>query len=199
VHIKIKKNIPVSAGMGGGSSDAAATLRGLNQLWDLNLSDKALMRLGARLGADVPFFLLPDAAAWGTGRGDRLAAVDIRRRFWLVVVKPPLAVSTREAYQALSDSLTKRKNNAKLLIYALNNSSLEEIGENLYNRLESVVFERYNSLARLKKKLSALGVRAVLMSGSGSVVFGLVANREEAQNIKRQLHSRHEVMTVRSF
>ena len=199
VHIKIKKNIPISAGMGGGSSDAAAALRGLNRLWKLNLSDKVLMRLGARLGADVPFFLFPESAAWGTGRGDRLKPVEIKKKFWLVVVKPPIAVSTREAYQALPGSLTKRKNDVKLLIYALNNFTLEKIGEKLFNRLESVVFERYNSLARLKKRLSALGVKAVLMSGSGSVIFGLTANREEAKIIKRNLHNRHEVMIVRSL
>jgi 4-diphosphocytidyl-2-C-methyl-D-erythritol kinase len=199
VHIRMVKNIPVGAGLGGGSSDAAATLRGLNRLWKLWLPEKTIFRLGARLGADVPFFLLKETAAWGRGRGDRLTPVKLLKKFWFVLIKPAFAISTKEIYSGITGNLTKKKNDVKLLVHALNNYDVTVVGKLLYNRLETVAFKRYSSLTRFKKMLSALGVRAVLMSGSGSVIFGLLDAQEKALCVQRQLCDRHESMVVRSL
>lgn len=199
VHIHIVKKIPVAAGLGGGSSDAASTLLGLNKLWKLGLTDRELFSLGRKIGADVPFFLLPDAAALGAGKGDKLRPVSLLRKFWIILVKPELSIFTKEVYRALPENLTKRKFDVKLLIHALRSGNIEAISKNLFNRLEAVTFKKFKYLAEVKKMISALGVRAVLMSGSGSVIFGILENREEAMHIRSKLQRVHEVMVVKSL
>ncbi|MFH2138425.1 MAG: 4-(cytidine 5'-diphospho)-2-C-methyl-D-erythritol kinase [Candidatus Omnitrophota bacterium] len=199
VQIKIIKNIPIGAGLGGGSSDAATALLGLNKLWDLRLPQKELLKIGRKLGADVPLFLIPDSAALGRGRGDRLKAVTLLKKFWILLFVPEIFVSTKQVFKALSSDLTNRKNDVKLLIHALKKSDSKEIGKYLFNRLESVTFRKYKWLAKIKKKISALGVRAVLMSGSGSVIFGIINSREEAIRIKRKLQDSGQVLVVRSL
>ncbi|MFH2145651.1 MAG: 4-(cytidine 5'-diphospho)-2-C-methyl-D-erythritol kinase [Candidatus Omnitrophota bacterium] len=187
VSINIKKNIPVAAGLGGASSDAAATLFGLNRLWALNLSLKALMGLAKKIGADVPFFLLTDSMAYGTGRGDILKPLKIDKKYWILLVIPKIKVSTKRIYQAFTEDLTKTRDDVKLLTCALRKVDISVIGELLFNRLESVTFNKYRWLGKLKDKISALGARAVLMSGSGAVLFGFFKNREEAIRIRNKL------------
>ena len=199
VHIRIIKKIPIGAGMGGGSSDAAAALIGLNLLWKLELPQNELLCLAGKIGADVPVFILPDSAAIGRGRGDILKPVHMKKPFWIVVVDPGIFVSTKEVYSALELSLTKREKDVKLLIYALKNSDIKAMENIIFNRLESVTFKKYSKLAQIKKRISALGVRAVLMSGSGSSVFGIVDKREEAIRIKNKLHGAYKVMVGRSL
>ncbi len=199
VHIRIVKKIPIAAGLGGGSSNAATTLLGLNKLWNLRLSRQTIFKLGKKLGADVPFFLIPDAAAWAKGKGDRLTPLNLMSRFWVVLVDPGIAVSTAKIFNGLSLDLTNKKNDVKLLNQALKKADIKTIGRCLFNRLESVTFKKYKCLAKIKKMMSALGVRAVLMSGSGSVIFGIVESREEAMRIKSKLLDKGEVIVVRSL
>ncbi|MBU4477721.1 MAG: 4-(cytidine 5'-diphospho)-2-C-methyl-D-erythritol kinase [Candidatus Omnitrophica bacterium] len=198
-HIRIIKKIPIGAGLGGGSSDAAAALSGLNLLWKLKLTHNELLSLGRKIGADVPFFILPDSAAIGRGRGDILKPVYVKKPLWLVVVDPGIFVSTKEVYSALALSLTKRKKDVKILTYALKNCDIKTMANIMFNRLESVTFKKYSKLAQIKKRISALGVRAVLMSGSGSSIFGIVDKREEAIRIKNELHGAYNVMVGRSL
>ncbi len=199
IEICLKKNIPVGAGLGGGSSDAAATLLALNDIWGLRFSEKELCAMGKKLGADVPLFLIPDSAVLAKGIGDRLKPFKVREKYWIVIINPGIFVSTRDIYEALPGNLTKTGFDVKLLIHALQVADLETIGNTLFNRLETVVFKKHKILAKIKKKLSALGVRAVLMSGSGSVIFGVLRNREEAIRIKRGLQGICEVMVVKSL
>jgi len=180
VRIRITKRIPVGAGLGGGSSDAAALLRHLPRLWGAKIPETTLVRLAAGLGADVPFFLLPETAAVGRGRGDVLQPIDVRGHIWLVVVDPGIFVSTREVYQGLGECLTKRRNDVRILIRALKDADAAGLSPYLFNRLEQVVFERHPQVRTLKETLAARGARAVLMSGSGSIVFGVAADRSEA-------------------
>jgi 4-diphosphocytidyl-2-C-methyl-D-erythritol kinase len=175
VRIVIDKKIPVAAGLGGGSSNAAATLRGLNKLLDLQLSKKELMAEGVKLGADVPFFLFNDRA-WATGIGDQLASVPPLPLAWYVLVNPGISISTAWAYQNLG--LTAPPILTKLPRFP---NTLDDLVAILENDLERVTIKRYPLLAEIKKKLIELGARGSLMSGSGSTIFGLFA--EEAQAV----------------
>ena len=189
----------MGAGLGGGSSHAASTLLGLNQLWDLSLSQRDLMSLGEKIGADVPFFIMPEQCAIGRGIGSKLKPVLLNKQFWIVLVIPPLKVSTKSVYEGLSPDLTNRRKDVKLLIHALSNNKIDKAGEYLFNRLEDVTFKKYNELADIKKQMAVLGMRAVLMSGSGSVIYGIAKNREEAIFIARKLQGVGQVKVVRSM
>ena len=151
VHIRLQKAIPVAAGLGGGSSDAAAALLGLNALWDLRLSSAELLRYGSRLGADVPFFLLPTNAALGLGRGDELEPMSCPWEFFLVLVTPPLAVSTAWVYQHFRFGLTQTPNNTNILKQHLESGDIASLGGGLFNDLETVVLPRFPVVQEVKQ------------------------------------------------
>lgn len=198
-NIRIIKKIPVAAGLGGGSSDAAAALIGLNQLWNLRLDRETLLRLGKKIGADVPLFLLPETLVLGTARGDKLKPLKLRKEILLVLVNPGIPVSTKAIYEGLSSCLTKKVNDVKLLTHALEFDGPDKIEKYLFNQLEEVTFNKYKRIKEIKKIISAFGFKAVLMSGSGSIVFCVVKNREEATRIKRGLVGLKEILMVRSL
>jgi 4-diphosphocytidyl-2-C-methyl-D-erythritol kinase len=194
VDIRIIKRIPVGSGMGGGSSNAASVLTGLNRLWKLGLSRSQLVGLGKKLGADVPFFLYDTPFARGTQRGDCIGPVDILRkaRFWHVVVMPRIQVSTPLVYQKWDMlprkvRLTKSHSNVRLLLLALKKKDFSLIGAHLFNSLEQVSLALYPEIGYIKEKLATLGLKSILMSGSGPAVFGMVSSRKEAHSLGRQL------------
>lgn len=171
--IRIKKRIPVGAGLGGGSSDAASTLLGLNRLWDLKLSRQKLFSYGGKLGADVAFFLSQSPFASGNGRGDRIRALTrFKKKLWHIIVVPRVKVSTREIY-AEFDKLNARIHPEK------------KIRGLFFNRLEEATFRKYPRVKELKERLTAQGIRNALMSGSGGAVFGIVNSRKEGERIAR--------------
>jgi 4-diphosphocytidyl-2-C-methyl-D-erythritol kinase len=169
LHIHIRKNIPVGAGLGGGSSDAAATLIALNRLFSLKKKSRELLALAALLGADVPFFIRGRPAR-ARGIGEKLTAIRSIRRLWLVILYPGFPVSTRWAYQGLSDKLTKGIETTSLNFLA---PGQKELARSLVNDLEKVVSRRYPQVAFLKTRLVQEGAAGALMSGSGSSVFGI--------------------------
>ena len=175
VRIVIDKKIPVAAGLGGGSSNAATTLRGLNKLLNLQLSKEELMAEGVKLGADVPFFLFADKA-WATGIGDQLESVPPLPAAWYVLVNPGIAISTAWAYQNLG--LTAPAILTKLPRFP---TTIDDLVAILENDLERVTIQRHPLLAEIKEKLIKLGAKGSLMSGSGATIFGLFA--EEAQAV----------------
>jgi 4-diphosphocytidyl-2-C-methyl-D-erythritol kinase len=183
VHIRLHKAIPVAAGLGGGSSDAAATLLGLNALWELQVPPAALMQYGAQLGADVPFFVLPANAASGLGRGDDLDSMSCPWEFFLVLVKPPLAVSTAWVYQHFRFELTQRPNNTNILRQHLESGDIASLGRALFNDLETVVLPQFPVVQEVKQALRQPGVVGVCMSGSGPTVYALCLSREVAQEV----------------
>lgn len=174
VRIVIDKRIPVAAGLGGGSSNAATTIVGLNKLLDLRLSKKELMAEGVKLGADVPFFLFADKA-WATGIGDQLEALPPLPTAWYVLVNPGIAISTAWAYQNLG--LTAPPILTKLPRFL---TTIDDLVAILANDLERVTIKRYPLLAEIKEKLIKLGAKGSLMSGSGSTIFGLFADEAQA-------------------
>ncbi len=181
-RITLRKNVPMEAGLGGGSSDAASALMGLNRLWELGLSLKELSLLGAKLGSDVPFFL-GARCSLVSGRGEITKPVGLEGSFALLIVKPSFGVPTPRAYRALSryTRLTKARNNIKLFIRALKDGdlgSLEPLGG---NDLETGVLPAYPEISRIKDALKREGSSYVMMSGSGSSVFGVFRDEEAAR------------------
>ena len=181
VEIEIQKRIPVAAGLGGGSADAAAVLWGMNQLFDLGLTQSDLVGFGVQLGADVPFCIL-GGAALGCGIGEVLTPLLPLDEAWLVLANPGFEVPTAWAYQRINLSLTKPKKNVKILACCLRNGESPNFVTHLYNRLEVPVFAKYPVVAELKGKLAKCsGSYGALMSGSGATVFGLMQNRSQAR------------------
>jgi len=174
IKIKIVKNIPVGAGLGGGSSDAATTLMGLNDLLGTGLTDQQLTAIGVKLGADVPFFIFKKAAV-AEGIGDRLSPLEQMPKLWLLLVNPGIHVATAWVYQNLN--LTSEKVAAKLpFLY----KSAADVCSILANDLESVTLSRYPVIKEIKEKLLAAGADGTLMSGSGSTVFAVFSNESAA-------------------
>src|SRR5579884_779360 len=172
--IRLTKRIPIAAGLGGGCSDAAATLIGLNRLWGLRWSRDRLARLGAALGSDVPFFLY-GPTAWASGRGEQIAPVPSHGEGWIVLVNPGFTVSTAWVYQEFSRKLGLTKSDREITInkFIAHRPSLREIFRHPYNDLEKVTLAAFPQLTQIKKELLRLGGKGILMSGSGPTLFAL--------------------------
>ncbi len=179
MEIKLIKKIPLAAGLGGGSSDAATTLIALNKICSLNLKKNELMKLGAKIGADVPFFVFGNNAL-ASGIGDQLKALQNLPKINLVLIKPPFELSTKMVYENLNLRLTKGKNNYSIPRFL----ELSDIIRELHNDLESVSLEMHPELNDLKKMLLRHGALGALMSGSGPTVFGIFRDGKEAKKIQ---------------
>lgn len=175
VHIELQKEIPVAAGLGGGSSDAAAVLQGLNDMLDLGLSQERLMSEGLTLGADVPFFLFR-RPAWATGIGEHLQQVRGLPSLWYVLVNPGVAVSTAWVYRNLG--LTSKREGIKLPAFC---GAVDEVVALLHNDLEAVTIRRCPAVDEAKELLCSYGALGALMSGSGPTVFGVFADEAGAR------------------
>ena len=184
VEIHIKKNIPVAAGMAGGSSNAAAVLVGLNKLWNLNLSNQQLEKIGLKLGADVPF-CINGGAVLASGIGEELTPIKgLTKDVCILVCKPDLFVSTKEVYECMdSKDIDKRPNN-KFLIECLKNEDTRQLAENMFNVLEGVTMDKHPVIQQIKDIMTNNRALGAMMSGSGPTVFGLYENREDAVKCK---------------
>jgi 4-diphosphocytidyl-2-C-methyl-D-erythritol kinase len=181
VSIKIVKNIPVAAGLGGGSSDAASVLMGMNELLHLGLTDRQLMEIGCRLGADVPFFIFKSAAL-AEGIGDKLTPLPGMPKCWILLVNPRVHVSTSWVYRSLQ--LTSRGELNKLPKFF---ESVEDIVSILSNDLESVTIPAFPVIADIKTRLMDLGAVGSMMSGSGPTVFGVYKSFDAAEAARREV------------
>ncbi|MCM3603652.1 4-(cytidine 5'-diphospho)-2-C-methyl-D-erythritol kinase [Robertmurraya korlensis] len=172
VHISIEKNIPVAAGLAGGSSDAAATLRGLNKLWKLNLTLDELAELGSEIGSDVSFCVY-GGTALAKGRGEKITQLPPPPTCWVVLAKPFIGVSTADVYRRLELSGISHPN-LPAMVEAIKKGSFEGVCDNVGNVLEEVTLKLYPEVAQIKDQMQRFGADAVLMSGSGPTVFALV-------------------------
>ncbi|MED4455581.1 4-(cytidine 5'-diphospho)-2-C-methyl-D-erythritol kinase [Metabacillus fastidiosus] len=172
VAIYITKSIPVAAGLAGGSSDAAATLRGLNRLWKLGLSLDELAELGSEIGSDVSFCVY-GGTALATGRGEIIQHISPPPHCWVVLAKPTVGVSTADVYKNLNLNAVHHPDVGGM-IDAINKGQYEKICGLLGNVLESVTLKMHPEVANIKDQMKRFGADAVLMSGSGPTVFGLV-------------------------
>jgi 4-diphosphocytidyl-2-C-methyl-D-erythritol kinase len=188
VHIDIVKRIPVGAGLGGGSSDAAATLLALNRLFHVRSPVRKLMRLAASLGADVPFFI-GGVPARARGIGERLSPLTSLPRLWVVILYPEIVVSTAWVYRSVRVKLTKPTVNTSITTLLKN----PEFGGLLVNDLEPVTMARYPRVGALKGKLIHAGATGALMSGSGSAVFGIFNSLTKARRAFNRLRKEEGV------
>jgi 4-diphosphocytidyl-2-C-methyl-D-erythritol kinase len=216
--IQLTKRVPHAAGLGGGSSDAASTLRGLNRLWQTTLSDQELMTLAAQLGSDVPFFLL-DSAAWCRGRGERVELARLTTRLPILLLCPSVGLSTAAVYQAWSSTLTvedapegrvrgkaplgadspnsspaRASSREEVMRQALERGAARHIGQALFNRLQSPAERLLPLVADVRQLLEALASEDLFwghqMSGSGSSYFVVCRGEAEAQRLARLVITR---------
>lgn len=180
VFIQLDKKIPISAGMAGGSTDAAATLIGMNEIFHTNLSIKQLQELGKQIGADVPYCLLRGTAL-AEGTGEVLTPLRPAPQCHCLIVKPPFGVSTKYVYDSLCINEHTTHPDIDSMIKAIDNQDLSHISSCLGNTLEDVVTKEHRIITEIKDKMIAYGALGSLMSGSGPTVFGLFDNKQEAQ------------------
>jgi len=169
VEVKIFKKIPIAAGLGGGSSDAASILKGLKSLWRLGTSRARLAELGKSLGADIPFFLKNCSFASGRGRGDEIKKLKSTEKFWHLIISPPVKLLSKDIYK--ESSLRGGRKAASFFS----------------NDLENAVFKKAPIVRKLKNTLIDIGAKYSLVSGSGPSVFSLFENRKEAIRAKKLL------------
>ncbi len=195
VRIRILKRIPIGGGLGGGSSDAAATLRTLNVLWGLNLPLLRLRELAARLGSDIPA-LVEGGVVSIEGVGDRVTRLTPPGKapdpWWLVVVNPGFSTSTRDIYERYTTRLTSAPESYNNMRSALLAGNVRLAAQNLFNSLEATVFGKYPLERMLVVRLREAGALGAMVSGSGSSLFALAGDEGHAREIERVLRSRSD-------
>ena len=189
VRIRIHKRIPIGAGLGGGSTDAASTLVGLNRLFRLGYTLKGLEEMSSTLGADVPFFV-KGVPARARGIGERLTPLRGIPRLWLIILYPNFPVSTAWVYRNFSCKLTKAIVNTSINLRLGSPANFRKL---LVNDLEKVTMGRYPRIGLLKEELARQGAVGTLMSGSGSSVFGVFQSKRSADRAFRRLRKEREV------
>ncbi len=180
IHIHLKKNIPIAAGMAGGSTDAAATFKGMNRLYDLDCTMEELMRLGVRVGADVPYCVL-GGTALAEGIGEKLTSLNPAPDCYVLVVKPDINVSTKYVYEHLDAEDIWEHPDIDGMVEAIWEESLQGILDRMGNVLEHVTVKKYPVIRDLKNRMRELGALNSLMSGSGPTVFGIFVNERLAR------------------
>ena len=196
IAIEIHKRIPVAAGLGGGSANAAAVLHGVNEVFRLGFTQEALMRFGAQLGADVPF-CLRGGAALGLGIGDQLTHLRVLSDLPLLLLNPGIEISTAAVFKKLDFSLTKRENAGIIIRTLMEKDDILGVAERLYNLLEVPVFAEYPEIAALKTELSTqAGCRGALMSGSGATLFAVMQDSTLAHRSESHFKNRVSFCTT---
>ncbi len=207
VSVKLVKRIPMGAGLGGGSSNAAAFLLGMKKIYNLPLSRGKMMKIGARLGADVPFFLMETSQALGRGIGDELKAMPSRSKYGLTLVVSDEGLSTPQVYRNLPKklpavSLTKVNSAVKLVFNLLEKKQVAKAAPLLENDLENPAFRLRPSLGKQLKKLHQKGVRASRMTGSGPTLFSVLPDLRAARQFAEKLRKdfpRNKILVCSSF
>ncbi|MGL4606090.1 MAG: 4-(cytidine 5'-diphospho)-2-C-methyl-D-erythritol kinase [Eubacteriaceae bacterium] len=180
--IHLDKKIPMEAGLGGGSSDAAAALKGLCRLWKVNISQTDLLEIGLSIGADVPYCLI-GGTALVEGIGERIKPLSPMKKLWVVVIKPEVSISTPQAFKELDKLETLKHPEVNRVIETLEIEDYTGLRTLCGNVFEEVIFPIYPEIKRIKEKLLQLDALVALMTGSGSTVVGYFEDREKAKGI----------------
>lgn len=199
VEINIKKNIPVAAGLAGGSTDVAAVLKAMNNIFKVQASDEDLMRLGVKIGADVPYCIIGGTALC-EGIGEVVTPIAGFKNQILVLVKPNFGVSTKEVYQSLDLSRIQRHANTDVIISGIEQADLKIVSDNMKNVLENVTLRKHSILRDIKREMINMGALGSLMSGSGPSVFGFFDDMLRAQNCYDKFKTKYnEVFLTRTI
>ncbi|MGN1146095.1 MAG: 4-(cytidine 5'-diphospho)-2-C-methyl-D-erythritol kinase [Acetatifactor sp.] len=188
VSVKLKKNIPIAAGMAGGSTDAAATMLAMKELFGLETSKAELMKLGVKIGADVPYCIL-GGTALAEGIGEKLTPLPKAPECHLLVAKPDINVSTKYVYEHLDAAGVTKHPDIDGMVNAIERGSLQGIIERLGNVLETVTISAYPVISVIKDRMKELGAQGSLMSGSGPTVFGIFTEQEKAIRAYEEIKS----------
>ena len=186
IKIIIEKNIPVAAGLGGGSSNAATAIEAYNELYTLNLKKEEMMEIGKTVGADVPFFF-EGGCCRARGIGEILTPIKGLENGWIVICKPNIAVSTKEVYKALNYPMILSHPDVDGMVEALEKKDLLMVSKKLENVLEQVTLRKYKIVESIKEKISNSNATGVLMSGSGPTVFGLFKDYKSGNKMYKKL------------
>ena len=192
--IILRKKIPVSSGLGGGSSDAAFTLLGLNRLYNLKLPLKKLHSLAEKLGSDVPFFLY-NQTALAKGRGEKITPVNVFKDYWIVLVTFPFRISTSWAYQLIKIDLTNKIDFVKIKCLQKKEGFFEALGT-WRNDFEEIITEKYPQVKQALKLLTKLGAVKSSMTGSGPTVYGIFENEPDKEEVKKLLKLGNEKVFI---
>ncbi|MBN1871388.1 MAG: 4-(cytidine 5'-diphospho)-2-C-methyl-D-erythritol kinase [Candidatus Omnitrophica bacterium] len=183
-RIHIDKRIPIAAGLGGGSSNAATALLGLCRLWNITIKYEELIELGKKMGADVPFFISNNAYAIGRGRGDDIMALESSLAIWHLIIYSSIKVLTKDIYKEATLNLTAKKPDVRILLRAIEQGDLHGLKTHLYNSLEPIVAKKVADIGRIKKFIKNEGYNGMMVTGSGPTIFVLTLNRKEAEGLK---------------
>lgn len=189
VHIIIEKNIPVASGLAGGSTDAAAVLKGLNKLWKLNFSKKELMDIGVSIGADVPYCIM-GGTALAEGIGEKLKILKSFSNKLILLANPGISVSTAHVYDSLRLDKIEKSPDMDMLVQAVENDDIYTLAKNMGNILEQVTVEEFSQIKTIKEDMIRYGALGSLMSGSGPTVFGLFDDEKKLVKCKEYLEKK---------
>lgn len=191
VNIDINKNIPVSAGLAGGSTDCAAVLKIMNKLFEVNATNQELMDLGVRLGADVPY-CIQGGTALCEGIGEKITALDSFKNHIIVLVKPPFGVSTKEVYKSFDLSKVRLHPLTNQLIEKMKQDDIEYVATNMKNLLENVTLRKHRVISNIKDDMLRFGALGSMMSGSGPTVFAFFDDMLKAQKCYDEMKSKYD-------
>lgn len=194
-RIYIHKVIPMQAGMGGGSSNAAFTMKTVNEMLKLNATDEELIELSTPLGADIPFFIKSVPARCG-GIGEKMVPINIKNLYYVLIVKPDSGCSTKEVFK-LADSKPYKQVNIDKVVEALENGDDDMLAENMGNSLEEAAISLVPEIQEIKDYLFSKGLKLVLMSGSGSAVYALSHDKAELKKIMLEIEDKWTVELTR--
>lgn len=186
IRIHLQKNIPIAAGMAGGSTDAAATMKGINRLFELDCTLKELMELGVKIGADVPYCIL-GGTALAEGIGEKLTALPPAPECYLLVAKPDINVSTKYVYEHLDAEGVAEHPDIDGMVKAIEEGSLQGILNRMGNVLETVTIKAHPIIDEIKDRMRELGAVGSMMSGSGPTVFGIFLDEAKARDAYEKL------------
>lgn len=190
IAIAVEKRIPSSAGMAGGSADGAAVLRLLNELCDFPLSDEELCAVGLTVGADVPFCLM-GGTVLACAKGEAMTELAPLPDCFFVIAKPVRGMSTKAVFAEIDNHPIEKHPDTKAMLSAIENGDVVSVAANVYNVFEPVVSADVRDISRIKDVLSDSGALCAAMTGSGSAVFGIFSNREEAEGAQKRLAGRY--------
>ena len=190
--VLIHKNIPMQAGMGGGSSNAAATLNGINEIRKLEISKEKLLEISKPLGCDVPFFI-NCVPARCTGVGDIITPIKVKNNYYVLIVKPEEGCSTKTVYNLFDENPNYKACNIEDVIKALEKGDDDLLADSIGNSLQDVSISMVPEIGRIIKEVKSYGIKICMMTGSGSAVFGLSTDKKIIKTVARILENRYNV------